>query len=246
MFYRLVCCCNSNQTTDESVAIVLNRYIILLAKDRVLESSKRNEESLELQAMLIRSEFCTGVQLTSQTSAMRHSWVWQAASVSILSSCSCSKVPPGSVIVVVWASCYYQLIGRTRSQDRCWAAIQLSCHPGPSGHVLKREVEELDSKGQHGQQTVLMPHTYKQEKGPYSVCVSRSGNVWNQCEGSEAGPTLSLAGLIQASGWLPMIRMKARSLVVFSNYSIFHQWSAQSTTLPLLLSDELMSCCAVS
>jgi len=138
------------------------------------------------------------------------------------------------------------LLGHTRSQGRCWAAIQLSCHPGPSGHVLKREVEELDSKGQHGQQTVLMPHTYKQEKGPYSVCVSRSGNVWNQCEGSEAGPTLSLAGLIQASGWLPMIRMKARSLVVFSNYSIFHQWSAQSTTLPLLLSDELMSCCAVS
>ena len=180
MFYRLVCCCNSNQTTDESVAIVLNRYIILLAKDRVLESSKRNEESLELQAMLIRSEFCTGVQLTSQTSAMRHSWVWQAASVSILSSCSCSKVPPGSVIVVVWTSCYYQLIGRTRSQDRCWAAIQLSCRPEPSGSAVHGKVDGLDIAG-HGRRFVFPRHTYRSQRRRYLICASRRGNVRHQC-----------------------------------------------------------------
>ena len=41
-----------------------------------------------------------------------------------------------------------------------------------------------------------------------------------------------------------MSGMKSLSLVVFSNHSAFHRWSAQNAALLLLPSDELISCCA--
>ena len=50
-----------------------------------------------------------------------------------------------------------------------------------------------------------------------------------------------LAGLFQE--WVPMSGMKVRSLVVLSNHSAFHRWSAKSAALLLLSSDEQMSCC---
>jgi len=42
---------------------------------------------------------------------------------------------------------------------------------------------------------------------------------------------------VQVSG------VKVRSLVVLSNHSVFHRWSAQTAALVLLSSEELMSCC---
>ena len=44
---------------------------------------------------------------------------------------------------------------------------------------------------------------------------------------------------------VPVLGMKVRSLVVLSNYSVFHRWSAQSAALLLLSSHELMSCCSL-
>jgi len=38
---------------------------------------------------------------------------------------------------------------------------------------------------------MVLPHcTHKPQKGPYHICVSRSGNIWHWCRGSFARPTL--------------------------------------------------------
>ena len=68
-----------------------------------------------------------------------------------------------------------------------------------------------------------------------------SRNVWHQCGGGWAEPTLFLAGPFQRGG----SAMKVQGLVVLSNLSVFHRWSVQSAALLSLSSDELMSCCAV-
>jgi len=68
-----------------------------------------------------------------------------------------------------------------------------------------------------------------------------SRNVWHQCGGGWAGPTLFLAGPFQRGG----SGMKVQGLVVLSNLSVFHRWSVQSAALLSLSSDELMSCWAV-
>ena len=43
---------------------------------------------------------------------------------------------------------------------------------------------------------------------------------------------------------MPVSGMKVRSLVVLSNHSAFHRSSPRRVALLMLLSDELMSCCA--
>ena len=75
------------------------------------------------------------------------------------------------------------------------------------------------------------PHLHKQ-----------SGNARHQCGGGSR--TRTVHGRVISGGWVPVPRMKVRSLVVLSNHSTFHWWSAQSAARMLLLSDELMSCCA--
>ena len=49
-----------------------------------------------------------------------------------------------------------------------------------------------------------------------------------------------------SEGWVPVSRMKMRSLVGFSVHSAFHWWSAQCAARMVLLSDELMRSCAAS
>ena len=56
-------------------------------------------------------------------------------------------------------------LDRTRSRGRCWAAIQLSHHPEPSGHAVHGEVDGLDVGGQHGRLFVLLRHTHRPQKG---------------------------------------------------------------------------------
>ena len=52
-------------------------------------------------------------------------------------------------------------------------------------------------------------------------------------------------GRVISGGGLATPGMKVRSLLMFSNHSAFHRWSAQAASLPLLsLSSGLMSCCA--
>ena len=58
-----------------------------------------------------------------------------------------TEITSGCVIfIIIWAK---PQLSRTRSLARCWAAIRLSHHPEPSGHVLHREVDGLDGEGQH-------------------------------------------------------------------------------------------------
>ena len=75
------------------------------------------------------------------------------------------------------------LLGRTRSRDRCWAAIQLSDHLTPSGHAVRGEVDGLDIGGQHGRRFVLLRHTHRPQRRPYLIYTSRSGNVRHRCGG---------------------------------------------------------------
>jgi len=65
--------------------------------------------------------------------------------------------------VVVWASFFKPLHGRTRSRGRCWAPIQLSHHPAPSGRAV-HEVGGLDIRGRHCRLFVLLRHTHRQHK----------------------------------------------------------------------------------
>jgi len=58
----------------------------------------------------------------------------------------------------------------------------LSRHPETSGRALDGEVGGLDSKGQHGQRSILCA-THKPQSGPYAICVSQSGNVRHRCGG---------------------------------------------------------------
>lgn len=48
-----------------------------------------------------------------------------------------------------WASSFTPLVGRSTSWHMFWAAIRLSCHTVPTGHAFHREVDVLDSEGQH-------------------------------------------------------------------------------------------------
>ena len=49
----------------------------------------------------------------------------------------------------------YPLLGRVRFRGRCWAAIQLSHRPEPSGRAVHGEVDGLDIGGRHGRRFVL-------------------------------------------------------------------------------------------
>ena len=85
------------------------------------------------------------------------------------------------------------LLGRTRSQGRCWAAIRLPHRPEPSGHAVHEEVDGLDIGGQHGRWFVLR-HTHRPQRRPYPICTSRSGNSQHRCGGAYAGSRLCLEG----------------------------------------------------
>ena len=64
----------------------------------------------------------------------------------------------------IWVSCYYPLLGPTWSRRRCWAAIQLSDHPEPSGRVV-HEVHGLNSSAPHSQAAeAAIPCLCKQER----------------------------------------------------------------------------------
>jgi len=118
---------------------------------------------------------------------------------------------------------------------RCWAAIQLSHHPEPSGHALNGEVDGLDIRGQHGWQFVLLCHTHRPRGDKPHLCKQEQKHptpVWRQLSQTHA-----LLGRVISGGWVPV--MKVQSLIVLSNYSAFHWWSAQSTALLMLL-DELL------
>jgi len=55
--------------------------------------------------------------------------------------------------------------------------------------------------GQHGQWSVPLHHTQKSQKGSYTFCVSRSGNIQHWCGGCWARLMLFLAGPFYKDGW---------------------------------------------
>ena len=87
---------------------------------------------------------------------------------------------------VVWGSCYYPLLGCTRSQGR-HSIVSSSI---TSCHAVDGEVVGLNIRGQHGRRLVLFCHTHRLHKGPFPICASRSGNIWHWCRSCWAGPTL--------------------------------------------------------
>ena len=80
-----------------------------------------------------------------------------------------------------------------------------------------------------------IPHLYKQEW-------KRSTPVRRRLRWTQA-----VLGRVIPGEWVSVSGMKLRSLVVLSNHSAFHRQSAQCVARTLLLlSDQLMSCCAAS
>jgi len=95
---------------------------------------------------------------------------------------------------------FYPLLGCTKSQGRCWAAIRLSHQPERSGCAVYGEVDGLDIGGWHGQRFVLLCHTHTPQRRPNPICTSRSGNVWHRCGGDWAGTRLFLGGSFREGG----------------------------------------------
>ena len=61
---------------------------------------------------------------------------------------------------------------------------------------------------------------------------------------SQLGRTRSRGRCLLLGGCVPVSGMNVRSLVGLSAHSAFHRWSAQCAARMLLLSNEMMSCCA--
>ena len=80
-----------------------------------------------------------------------------------LSICHCKVF-----FFIVWASYFNPLLGRTRSRNRCWAAIRLSHRPELSDRAVHEEVDGLDIEGRHGRRFVLLRHTHRLQRRPYS------------------------------------------------------------------------------
>jgi len=62
---------------------------------------------------------------------------------------------------------FKQLLGRIRSQNRCWAAIRLSHRQEPSSHAVHGEVDGLVIGGQRVQRFVCLCHTHRPQRRPY-------------------------------------------------------------------------------
>jgi len=75
-----------------------------------------------------------------------------------------------------------------------------------------------------------IPHLYKQERKRPTLVRRRLRR------------THVVLGRVIPEGGVPVSGMKVRSLVVLSNHSAFHRWSAQSAARLMLLSYELISC----
>ena len=78
---------------------------------------------------------------------------------------------------LVWDSCYYPLLGRTKSRGRCWAAIHLSHQPKLLACAVHGEVDGLDIEGKYGRRFVSLCHTHRMQMVLYHNCTSRCGNV---------------------------------------------------------------------
>jgi len=141
--------------------------------------------------------------------------------------------------MIVWASSFSPLLGRTRSINRFWAAIRLSHHPEPSGHApcggrwighWKTTWSAVWSSVPYSQAAEeAIPHLCKQERKCLTL-VQR----W-------LSRTHAVLGWVIPGGWDGDESMESRSAL---QLSAFHRWSAQSAALLLVSSVELTSCCA--
>ena len=213
-------------TTAQSKPVVLKREPLGSLREEFIISGRKfvpGRKSCGWKNLNVILLFYSTHQKTAQ-----RGWFW----------CECLQYKSTSCFIIIfWACSFITLLGRNRSWG-CWAANRLSHHPEPSGHAIHEEVDSLDIGRQHGQQFDLLRHTPKPQKQPYCICVNRSRNICHLCGGGWARAVLGRPFQEGESG------MKARSLVVLSKLSTFHQWSAQTVAL-LLLSDELMNCCTV-
>jgi len=102
----------------------------------------------------------------------------------------------------------------------------------------------LDIGRQHGRRFVLLRHTHKPQRRPYPICTSRNENARHRCGGGYAGTRLFLGGSFRWVGACvgdenaePCVDVRPPCIpLVIPHYA--------ARMLLLLLSDELMSCCA--
>jgi len=146
----------------------------------------------------------------------------------------------------------------------------LSHRPEPSGHVVYGEVDGKDSGGQHGRRFVLLRIRPCMQSMGRSMDWRLEDNMVDdlffcaRLTGRRGGHTLFVQAGAETSdngaeavkpdpgssweghswGWVPVSGVKMRRLVGLSVHFAFHWRSAHCAARMLLLSDELMSCCA--
>ena len=141
---------------------------------------------------------------------------------------------------VVWASSFNPLLGRTRSPDRCWAAIRLPHRPEQSGRAVNEEAMDWTLEDNIADGLFLWA-TLTGRKGGHILFMQ--AEVETPDTGAEAVKSDPRCfGRVIPGRWVP--GMKVRRLVNLSTNSAFRWWSAQSAARMLLsLSHETMTCC---
>ena len=109
----------------------------------------------------------------------------------------------------------------------CWTAIRLSRHSVLSGHALHGRGRWIWQWRTTWSTFCSSAHTHKPYKGPFIPRLRKQ-------EWRGLSRTHAVLGRAIPARRVPMSGMKVRSLVVFSNHSALHRWSAQSAALLLL------------
>ena len=144
-----------------------------------------------------------------------------------------------------WVSFYCPLLGRTRSRVRCWATIRLSHRPEPSGRAQSTGRSVDWTLNDNMVDDLLFCATLPARRGGHTPIVQAGAETPDTgAEAVKLDPRCSRKGHFIPEGWVPVSQKQLQSLVGLSNHTAFHRWSAQSAARMLLLSDEMMSCCA--
>jgi len=123
----------------------------------------------------------------------------------------------GWQLLLLLSQFFKPLLGRSRSLGKCWATIRLSHRPKPSACAVHREVDGLDTGGQHGRQFVLLRHIHRRtppQNKPYSISTNKK---------MESRPG-DLPGLRRLRAAARSSGMKGSKILHPSGVGTFHKW----------------------
>ena len=141
-----------------------------------------------------------------------------------------------------WASC----------SNHCLVALDLRAGvEQPFGYIIIQNSQPVQSMGRSMDCTLedsmvnglFFCPTLTGHRGGHTPFV-QAGAVTSNTSAEGVKPDEGFSWEGHSGGWVLVSGMKVRSLVGLSAHSEFHWWSAHCAACMLLLSDELMRCCA--